>query len=302
RADHNLPANLAVRAIARAAGILKAKKQQKSTVKPTSIDYDAQEAQAALQELLANYGAAAEFLIEERLQGAEISILAFTDGKDYQLLQPSVDHKQLLAGDKGPNTGGMGAFCPVPFYDAEIKQAIIKEIVQPTLRGIQAEKFDYKGVLYFGIMLTETGPQLLEYNVRLGDPETEVVLPALKSDLAELILACFEGNLSQLNLEFHPGYFVDVVLASGGYPKAYTKGYEISGLENLEPASLCFWAGVQKQADKLLTAGGRVMNIVAQGNNLREAIAKVYGEVQKVKFQDSYYRPDIAQRDDMKKK
>jgi phosphoribosylamine--glycine ligase len=191
------------------------------------------EALEALDQVERRYGADAPLVVEERLLGREISILGFTDGESIWLLTPSQDHKQLLEGDRGPNTGGMGAFCPVPFYDDEIASRVDEEIVAPTLQGLQAEGIDFRGVLYFGIMLTRSGPKLLEYNVRLGDPETEVVLPALASDLLDLLLACTDGGIDDLDLEFHDGAFVDVVLASGGYPGAYKKGYEITGLDAL---------------------------------------------------------------------
>jgi phosphoribosylamine--glycine ligase len=250
-----------------------------------------------MQELVDTYGDNADFLIEECLMGREISILAFTDGKNYQLLLPSQDHKQLLAGDKGYNTGGMGAYCPVPFYDEKMKKQIIKEIIDPTMNGIQKENFNYKGVIYFGIMLTETGPKLLEYNVRLGDPETEVVLPALKSDLAELLLSCFNGNLKDFKLEFNSGFFIDVVLVSGGYPKKYQTNYVISGIDDLDKDTLCFVAGAKKIHADLVTSGGRVLNIVVHADTLEKAIGKVYSEVKKIDFKDCYYRTDIGKRE-----
>ena len=255
------------------------------------------QATKSMQELEDIYGEDTDFLIEECLIGKEISILAFTDGENYQLMLPSQDHKQLLDGDKGPNTGGMGAFCPVPFYNENIKTEIIKEIIEPTMKGIQAENFNYKGVIYFGIMLTEVGPKLLEYNVRLGDPETEVVLPALKSDLAELLLACFDGSLKDFKLEFNLGYFVDVVLVSGGYPKKYQKNYLINGIDNLDEETLCFVAGAKKNGNELVTSGGRVLNIVVNAGTLDKAIEKVYSEVKKIDFKDCYYRTDIGKRD-----
>ncbi|MDP8202511.1 MAG: phosphoribosylamine--glycine ligase, partial [Candidatus Tenebribacter burtonii] len=186
-----------------------------------------EEALTALKDIQQKYGEDASYLIEEKLIGDELSILAFTDGENYQLLQPSQDHKQLLDGDEGPNTGGMGAFCPVPFYNAELKKQIEADIIKPTMNGIKTEDFNYKGVVYFGLMITQTGLKLLEYNVRLGDPETEVVLPAMKSDMVELLLSCFDGTLKDYKMEFNDGYFVDVVLTSGGYPNEYKKGIHI---------------------------------------------------------------------------
>ena len=254
------------------------------------------EAKNAVCEITKKYGKNSPFLIEEKLIGKELSLLAFTDGKNYQLLLPSQDHKQLLDGDKGPNTGGMGAFCPVPFYDENLKLQIEKEIIIPTMQGISNENFNYKGVLYFGVMITEAGPKLLEYNVRLGDPETEVVLPSLKSDFAELILACFEGSLKKYQVKFSENYFVDVVLASGGYPHQYEKNYGISGLQNVDENTLIFHAGTQKTDGKILTNGGRVLNVVCKGETLQKAIKNVYAECEKIQFKDVYYRKDIGQR------
>jgi len=253
-----------------------------------------EQALADLDELFDTYGSEAHFLIEERLEGDELSILAFTDGHDYQLLLPSQDHKQLLDGDEGPNTGGMGAFCPVPFYDDNLKTQIEKEVIEPTMRGIKAEGFNFHGIIYFGLMITSGGPKLLEYNVRLGDPETEVVLPALKSDLAALVLACFDGTLDAFPMEFHPGTFVDVVLVSGGYPKAYKKGVPICGLEHSQ--ELVFHAGTTLQDGKLVTAGGRVLNVVAHGDHLEAAIKACYNKVKQFSFENMFYRTDIGHR------
>lgn len=254
------------------------------------------EATAALAELVDKYGHKVPFLIEEKLIGPEISIIGITDGQNIQLLTPSQDHKQLLDGDQGPNTGGMGAFCPVPFYNEDWKQQIEAQIVQPTLKGLQSEGFNYKGFIYFGIMLTNSGPKLLEYNVRLGDPETEVILPALKNDLLNLILSCFDGTLSTKTVETNEGYFVDVVLVSGGYPKKYAKGYPISGLDKTSEEVLVFHAGTKQQDGQIVTAGGRVLNVVAHGADLSAAIQKVYDHCEHIQFADVFYRKDIAQR------
>jgi len=253
-----------------------------------------EEANDSLDELHATYGNDIKYLIEECLIGDELSILAFTDGENYQLLLPSQDHKQLLEGDKGPNTGGMGAFCPVPFYNDELKAIIEKDIIAPTMKGIKTEGFNYKGIVYFGLMITENGPKLLEYNARLGDPETEVVLPALKSDLVKLILSCFDGTLKDYPMEYNDGTFLDVVLVSGGYPKVYKKGIEIFGLE--EPKELVFHAGTKREAGKLLTSGGRVLNIVTHGANLEEARAKCYEKIKEFQFEDMFFRKDIGSR------
>ena len=253
-----------------------------------------EEALAAIDEIHQKYGEEASYLIEEKLEGDELSILAFTDGEDYQLLLPSQDHKQLLDGDKGPNTGGMGAFCPVPFYNEELKKQIEKDIIKPTMNGIKAEGFNFKGVVYFGLMITKSGPKLLEYNVRLGDPETEVVLPAMKSDLAELLLSCFDGTLKDYIMEFNEGFFVDIVLVSGGYPAEYKKGIPICGIK--EDQELIFHAGTKKDNFNLETSGGRVLNIVAHGDTLEEAIDKAYERVNDFYFEDMFFRKDIGRR------
>lgn len=254
-----------------------------------------QEALDGLDEMRAQYGEDCPFLIEDKIVGDEISIIGFTDGQAIQLLLPSQDHKQLNDGDTGPNTGGMGVMCPVPFWNADLAAEIDTKIVQPTLKGIQAEKMNYKGVIYFGIMMGEDGPELLEYNVRFGDPETEVLLPSLKTDLAEVVKACLNGNLGDLDLEFEDGFFVDVVQVSGGYPKAYAKGYEIKGLSEVDDA-IVFHAGTKLQDGKVVSNGGRVLNIVAQGETLDAAIKKAYEQCAKISFKDNFYRKDIGQR------
>jgi phosphoribosylamine--glycine ligase len=254
------------------------------------------EAEEALLDLKQKYGEEVQLLIEEKLIGSELSILAFTDGENYQILLPSQDHKQLLDGDKGPNTGGMGAFCPVPFYTDEIKNRIEKETIIQTIKGIKEESFNYKGVIYLGLMITKSGPKVLEYNVRLGDPETEVVLPAFKGDLLELVLSCFDGSLKDFQMEFNDGYFVDVVLTSEGYPKAYKKGIEISGLKKVSDETLVFHAGTKKTNGKIITNGGRVLNIVVNQKTLGKAIDKVYNECELIKFEGKYYRGDIGTR------
>jgi len=255
-----------------------------------------EEAEQSVSEIKEKYGEDAPFLIEEKLAGSEISILAFTDGENYQLLLPSQDHKQLLDGDKGPNTGGMGAFCPVPFYTEKLKEQIKEKIIEPTIAGLKKENFNYKGVIYFGLMITKSGPKVLEYNVRLGDPETEVVLPAFKGDLLKLVLSCFDGTLKDYKMEFFDDFFIDVVLASGGYPKSYQKGYEIIGFEDVSEETLIFHAGTKKEDEKILSNGGRVLNVVSRGKTLGEAIEKVYQECRKIEFNDVYFRKDIGKR------
>ena len=254
------------------------------------------EAIEALQELEKNYGEDVDFIIEDKIAGDEISIIGFTDGKTIKLLHTSQDHKQLLDGDKGPNTGGMGAYSPISGIANELMQKIQDKIINPTLKGIQAEKMDYKGMIYFGIMLRDLEPYLLEYNARFGDPETEVLLPALKNDLFEVVDACLSNKLENITFEFEEEYFADVVLVSGGYPKSYKKGYEIKGLENVNKDTLVFHAGTKKEDNKILTNGGRVLNIVCKGKTLDEALEKAYKEVNKISFNNMFYRKDIGKR------
>ncbi len=254
------------------------------------------EANSALQELEKIYGKNVNFLIEDKISGDEISIIGFTDGNTIKLLQTSQDHKQLLDGDKGPNTGGMGAYSPVPGIIKKLIQKINDKIVSPTLKGIKAENFNYKGVIYFGIMVKNNEAYLLEYNVRFGDPETEVLLPALKNDLYEIVNACLSGELKNINFEFEEDYFADVVLVSGGYPKKYNKGYVINGLENISENTLIFHAGTKTEAGVMLTNGGRVLNVTGRGKTLNKALDNAYKEVNKIYFKKMFFREDIGKR------
>lgn len=257
-----------------------------------------EEAEAAFDDLQTSYSGWFSFLLEEKLTGPEISIIGLTDGRTIRLLATSQDHKQLLAGDLGPNTGGMGAYCPVPFADDNVLATIRRDIVDPTLGGIQNEQFEFRGFLYFGIMLTPTGPKLLEYNVRLGDPEAEVLLPALDSSLLDLIEATLNGSLAQQGVRQRPGSFVGVVLASGGYPAPkFPIGFPITGLDNL-PAHVHAYHGATKrnEASQIVTNGGRVLVLTAHGHDLEEATARAYEACTRVTFQDAYFRTDIAQR------
>ena len=257
------------------------------------------EATAALAELRALHAGWFSVLLEEKLSGPEVSLIGLTDGHEIRLLAPAQDHKQLLAGDEGPNTGGMGAYCPVPFLDDNWLAAIRRDIIDPTLRGLQAEPFDFVGFLYFGIMLTPQGPKLLEYNVRLGDPEAEVILPALETSLLELLTATLDGTLAQTQPRQRPGAFVGVVLASGGYPAAqFATGFAIHGIGQQSAGSQVFVGGVQAglQPGTLATAGGRVAVVVAHGPDLPTAVQLAYAEAEKVNFQAKYVRPDIGQR------
>ena len=256
------------------------------------------EAEAALDDLQSLHEGWFSFLLEEKLVGPEISIIGLTDGHEIKLLASSQDHKQLLANDEGPNTGGMGAYCPVPFADDKVLAAIRRNIIDPTLQGLQNEQFEFRGFLYFGIMLTATGPKLLEYNVRLGDPEAEVLLPALETSLLDLITATLDGTLATAVVRQRPGAFVGVVLASGGYPAAqFPTGFPITGLKNLPADTTVYFGGVKAdEANQLLTSGGRVLVAVGHGADLEAATARAYAAAEQIEFQGKYVRPDIAQR------
>ncbi len=260
---------------------------------------DEEEAFEALKELENQYGSTVNFLIEEKINGDEISIIGFTDGKNIKLLHSSQDHKQLLAGDTGPNTGGMGAYSPIPGISKGLMQRIENMIITPTIKGIFSEKMNFKGMIYFGIMVKDGNPYLLEYNTRFGDPETEVLLPALKNNLAEVVFACLNGALSTVELEFEHSYFADVVLASGGYPKSYEKGFEIKGLDKLKSDTLVFHAATTLINNLPHSSGGRVLNVVCKGNTLEDALKKVYEEVEKISFENMYFRHDIGRRTNM---
>ena len=257
------------------------------------------EVAAALADLRSLHDGWFSLLLEEKLTGPEVSLIGLTDGNRIRLLAPAQDHKQLLANDEGPNTGGMGAYCPVPFLDDNWLAAIRRDIIDPTLRGLQAEPFGFVGFLYFGVMLTPDGPKLLEYNVRLGDPEAEVILPALETSLLDLITATLDGTLAQTVVRQRPGAFVGLVLASGGYPAAqFPTGFPIHGLGAQGAGTQVFAGGVQagEAPGELRTAGGRVAVLVTHGPDLPTAVQLAYAEAERVYFQGKYVRPDIGQR------
>ncbi len=235
-------------------------------------------------------------VIEDFLQGEEISILAFTDGKNILPLSPSQDHKAIFDGDEGPNTGGMGAFSPVPFISSGMEERICREILRPSIEAFQQEGIKYKGILYCGLILTDTGPKVLEFNARLGDPESQVILPRLKNDLVDLIEMVVEERLEDVELEWDKRAAVCVVLASGGYPIDYKTGYRIEGLDGLGKYDnvLLFHAGTRKEGEDYLTDGGRVLGITVLGDGLIDAISQAYECVEEVHFEDMHYRSDIG--------
>jgi phosphoribosylamine--glycine ligase len=233
-------------------------------------------------------------VVEEFLEGEEVSIFTITDGSDYLLLSSAQDHKKALDGDQGKNTGGMGAYAPAPLADEKFLNTVRKQIIIPTLNAMQKMGCPFKGLLYFGLMLTETGPKVLEYNVRFGDPETEVVLPLLENDLVSLMLASINGTVGEEKIKNRPGYAFDVVLASGGYPGSYEKGKVIDGMDRVDDNILIFHAGTNLQNDKIVTSGGRVLNIVAVAERFTEARAQVYQNLEKIRFEKMHYRTDIG--------
>jgi phosphoribosylamine---glycine ligase len=236
-------------------------------------------------------------IVEEFLAGEEASILVLTDGRSVVPLAASQDHKRAYDGDTGPNTGGMGAYSPTPLIDDAMFDRVIETIVMPTLRGLESQKIIYRGVLYVGLMMTDDGPKVLEYNVRFGDPEAEVILPRMKSDLAELLEAVAKGELDGRNIEWDERECVSVVLASEGYPGEYQKGQEITGIvEAMDTGAIIFHAGTKLKGDKVLTSGGRVMNVVGLGPNIKEAIDKAYEGASKIHFDGMWCRRDIGHR------
>ena len=239
-----------------------------------------------------------QIVIEDCLQGEEASVLVFSDGKNIVPLASSQDHKRIYDGDLGANTGGMGAYSPAPAVTDVLKQKVNTEILQPLLCGLNNEGKIYVGMLYLGLMLTEAGPKVLEFNVRFGDPETQAILPRLKNDLVEVMLATIEGNLDKITLLWDSRPCVCVVVASGGYPQDYEKGKQIFGLQ--EAAKLAdtviFHAGTKKENENYFTSGGRVLNVAALGDNLEEAKARAYEAIEKINFEKMYFRRDIGWR------
>ena len=245
------------------------------------------------------FGAAgAKTVIEEFLEGEEASILAFTDGKTVLALPASQDHKRIFDNDLGPNTGGMGAYAPAPLITRALSEQIKNEVLLPTVAALRSEGIIYKGILYAGIMLTKQGPKVLEYNVRFGDPETQAVLPLLKTDLIDLCLASAEGRLDSIKLEIEDKAAINVVLASKGYPDNYEKGKEITGLDSFDSMDevMVFHAGTAVKNGKVVTAGGRVLNVTAVGKDIKSAIDKVYKNIDKVRFEGVYYRKDVGKK------
>jgi phosphoribosylamine--glycine ligase len=257
-----------------------------------------EEAAATLRSMLLErrFGAASDtVLVEERLFGREASVLAFCDGTTARLMPAAQDHKRLMDGDYGPNTGGMGAYAPSPALPPGLLREVEEQVLRPTLAGMVADGMPYRGILYAGLMLTDHGIKVLEFNCRFGDPEAQVILPLLESELTDIVFACIEGRLADAEIRWKPEAAATVVMASDGYPVEYTTGVEITGIEEAEAAGcLVFHAGTQWKDGRLLTAGGRVLAVTALGRTVRDAAAHAYRGVARVRFNEARYRRDIG--------
>ena len=255
---------------------------------------DARAAVKSMMEDRAFGDSGANIVIEEFLTGPEVSVLSFTDGKTIVPMVSSMDHKRALDGDRGLNTGGMGTIAPNPYYTEEIAQRCMREIFLPTVKAMNAEGRTFKGCLYFGLMLTPQGPKVIEYNCRFGDPETQVVLPLLESDLFEIMQAVTEERLTDVPVKFADKSACCVVMASNGYPQKYETGFEITIPQDL--SAQVYVAGAKLDDGKLVTSGGRVLGVTATGDTLNDAIDNAYAAVEKVSFKNAYYRKDIGKR------
>ena len=265
------------------------------------IANDEDSAMEAVTEIMEDHAFGAsgnKVVVEEFMTGKEVSVLAFTDGKTVKPMISSMDHKRANDNDEGLNTGGMGTISPSPYYTSEIADTCMKTIFQPTIDALNAEGRTFKGCLYFGLMLTEEGPKVVEYNCRFGDPETQVVLPMLESDLFTIMKACHDGTLADVDVRWADGACACVIEASGGYPQHYEKGYEISGLDEdgQYEGITVYHAGTKKVDGKYLTNGGRVLGITAKGNDLPQALEKAYAAVEHITFKDMHYRHDIGRK------
>ena len=258
------------------------------------------EAVAAIDTIMEDkvFGAAGDrIVIEEFMEGEEASVLAFTDGETIIPMVAAQDHKRAKDGDEGPNTGGMGAYAPAPVMTPVLLAEVTEKILQPMVAAMNEEGRPYRGCLYVGLMITKQGPKVVEFNARFGDPETQVVLPLLESDLVEIMLACAKGGLKDVPVAWKKGATVCVVMTAGGYPEHYEKGKEITGLTAAKEAgTLVFHAGTKGEKDRIVTAGGRVLNVVGQAADIKTAVAKAYEGVGKIHFDGEYHRRDIAHR------
>ena len=257
---------------------------------------DLEEAKSELKSMLldAKFGDASRtVVIEEFLDGIELSCFVLTDGENYKILPYAKDYKRIGEGDTGLNTGGMGAISPVPFVDAEFERKIEERIVKPTIDGLKKDNIPYQGFIFIGLIKTNGEPKVIEYNVRMGDPETEVVIPRLKNDLLEVFQGVANKSLDKIELDIEPRTAVTVIAVSGGYPEAYEKGKSIYGIEDCSE-SIVFHAGTKNQSGQILTNGGRVLAVTSFGENHREALTKSYNSLKKISFEGMYYRKDIG--------
>jgi phosphoribosylamine--glycine ligase len=269
--------------------------------KGVSMCATAEEASAAVRACMGDriFGIAGDtVVIQELLTGPEVSVFAFSDGQHLSSLAAACDYKRLEDGDQGPNTGGMGSFTPPDFWNHALAEEIARTVMRPVVETMSRQGTPYTGVLYAGLMLTSTGPKVLEFNCRFGDPETQVVLPQLATDPLEVMSACVDGRLDQVPITWESNCYVGVVMASGGYPAAYETGFEIDGLDGEDRSTMIFHAATRQAADgapgRLLTSGGRVLTVVGRGESLAEARARAYDRVREIRFYGAQYRTDIA--------
>lgn len=257
---------------------------------------DLAEAQESLSEMLEDekFGSASsKVVVEDFLSGIELSVFVITDGNSYKILPEAKDYKRIGEGDTGLNTGGMGSISPVPFADKTFMQKVEQRIIRPTIHGLKAENIPYCGFIFFGLISVQGDPYVIEYNVRMGDPEAESVVPRIKSDLLELIKAAAEGQLKDKTVEFEPAHAAAVMMVSGGYPGAYEKGKAMSGFEDVEN-SILFHAGTKKAGNETVTSGGRVIAITSLAENMQEALKQSYENCERIRFEGSYYRKDLG--------
>ncbi len=269
--------------------------------KGVTVAQTVEEAESAIQEIMVEqvFGdAGAKLIVEAFLEGEEASIFALSDGTNYRILASSQDHKAAYDGDTGPNTGGMGAYSPAPVVTDQVMAQIDALVIRPCIEGMAKDGAPYTGVLYAGLMIGPDGPSVVEFNCRFGDPETQVVLPRMKSDLVPLLLACCDGTLDAQDIQWNEGACVAVVMASGGYPKAYEKGKAITGIADAESDDgiVVFHAGTRQDGDDLLTNGGRVLNVTGFADTIQGSIDKAYEGVAKISFEGAHHRTDIGQK------
>lgn len=266
--------------------------------KGVTVAQTVDEALSALKSAMGDrvFGSAgSRVVVEECMSGPEVSVLCFTDGETVVPMVSAQDHKRAFDGDRGPNTGGMGAISPSRHYTSELAERCMREIFLPTVRAMKAEGSPFKGVLYFGLMLTDNGPKVVEYNCRFGDPETQAVLPRLKTSLLDIMLAIIGGRLSEIKIEWDPRAAACIVLASGGYPAFYQKGFEITGAEKAEAeGAVVYHAGTKLESGRLVTSGGRVLGVTSLGDTLEKALEKAYACAKNISFEGMYYRKDIG--------